>query len=497
MLLGAAVGAGREDLDDADRGRRAAPGAATGSKQGSVGSGCGHLTGPFVGRAGAGWARRPRPTRTCRARRRAGSRAGACPGRQRPLDVGVDHDDAGRQVARVGVDAGVVVEVAVRRLEVDAGGDPPAADGQERQAERAVRARTARTGAGRRRGSGRRPAVGGKRPSAPQRFWWRSMNASRSASGSGESSSRISPTASARRTLRRISWRSFLPRVAEVVVHRRAVREGHDRADVLALEVERPALGHLAGTEGGGQRVGGRVAAAQPAQVDDVPVGRAVRLGEVGRERRRRRPAGRSGAHEDRRVVGVVRGPEEDRRGVGRRPASASASAPWRIVVWVSASLGSTSWRCMSGTIATGSAVPSAGASAGDDDERLLVGVRAVGVPPGPVERPAENGVAHGVRAARASQVARGMSATARGSARRRRRGRTGPRRRRPDRPPDRQAPGRGSGEVTSREDSIGTEVSVRLRPSMSRRTQEVLGPRLVVGDQRAGPDVGLDAPDR
>ena len=45
----------------------------------------------------------------------------------------------------------------------------------------------------------------------------------------------------------------------------------HDRADVLALDVERPALGHLARPERGGERVGGRVAAAQAAQVDDVP----------------------------------------------------------------------------------------------------------------------------------------------------------------------------------------------------------------------------------
>ena len=60
-------------------------------------------------------------------------------GRERALDVGVDHHDARRQVARVGVDAGVVVEVAVGRLEVDPGRDPPAADRQERQAERAVR----------------------------------------------------------------------------------------------------------------------------------------------------------------------------------------------------------------------------------------------------------------------------------------------------------------------------------------------------------------------
>ena len=44
-----------------------------------------------------------------------------------------------------------------------------------------------------------------------------------------------------------------------------------DRADVLALQVERPAtLGREAG-EGGAQGVGGRIAAAQPAEVDDVP----------------------------------------------------------------------------------------------------------------------------------------------------------------------------------------------------------------------------------
>ena len=91
---------------------------------------------PFVGRAGAGLARRPRPTRTCRARRRAGSRAGASRSRARARRRRWTMTHAGRQVAGVRVDAGVVVEVAVRRLEVDAGGDPPAADGQERQAQR-------------------------------------------------------------------------------------------------------------------------------------------------------------------------------------------------------------------------------------------------------------------------------------------------------------------------------------------------------------------------
>ena len=48
--------------------------------------------------------------------------------------------DARRQVARVGVDAGVVVEVAVGGLEVEAGRDPPAADRQERQPQRTVAA---------------------------------------------------------------------------------------------------------------------------------------------------------------------------------------------------------------------------------------------------------------------------------------------------------------------------------------------------------------------
>ena len=45
-----------------------------------------------------------------------------------------------------------------------------------------------------------------------------------------------------------------------------------------------------------------------------------------------------------------------------------------------------------------------------EDDQRLLVGVRAVGVPPRPVERPARERRRPRVRAASASQVARGRS---------------------------------------------------------------------------------------
>ncbi len=119
------------------------------------------------------------------------------------------------------------------------------------------------------------------------------MNASRSASGSAESSRRISPLASARRTLRRISWRSFLPSDVEVVVHRRADRQRHDRADVLALEVEGPALGDLAGAERRRERVGRRIAAAQSPEVDDVP-GRRAPAPAPGSRRARPRPrAGR------------------------------------------------------------------------------------------------------------------------------------------------------------------------------------------------------------
>ena len=104
---------------------------------------------------------------------------------------------------------------------------------------------------------------------------------------------------------------------AEVVVERRARGEGHDRADVLALQVEGPALVDLARAERGGQGVRGRIAAAEPAQVDDVPRRRVagVDLGAgagevagdgVGDRRKPLRVA------EDRRVVRVVGRPEED-----------------------------------------------------------------------------------------------------------------------------------------------------------------------------------------
>ena len=181
------------------------------------------------------------------------------------------------------------------------------------------------------------------------------MNASRSASGSAESARTDLPDRLGPPDLAPDLVALLLAQRREVAVHVRAGGQRHDRADVLALDVERPALGHLAGPEGRGQRVGGGIAAAQPAQVDDVPGMTAGRVGQVVGERLGdgRQVLGRG---QDRGVVGVVRGAEED-RGRGRgRPASARRRSPWRIIVRVSASLGSTSWRCMSGTIATGSA---------------------------------------------------------------------------------------------------------------------------------------------
>ena len=187
------------------------------------------------------------------------------------------------------------------------------------------------------------------------------MNVSRSATGSADSSRRTSPAASARRTLRRISWRSFLPRRVEVASSSAAVaRERRHRADVLALDVEGPALGDLARAERSGQRVGGRVAAAQPPQVHDVP-GHRVRVGAIGW----RGQVGDDGLGDRRQVAPARPGPSRSRRGRSRRRrrpwraaprASAVGRSSARIRVCVIRSVASTSWRCMSGTIATGAA---------------------------------------------------------------------------------------------------------------------------------------------
>ena len=157
--------------------------------------------------------------------------------------------------------------------------------------------------------------VSGKSPLSPHFFWCSSMKSSRSARGLALVVSSTGPQDSARRTLRRISWRCFLSNVARYPSKICPGVERHDRADVFALARDRPAAARSGLAEGGQQRVGGRIAAAQASQVDGLP-----RLGiasltdvarEVGGKRRGHRRQVVRGS-EDRRVVGVVARPEED-----------------------------------------------------------------------------------------------------------------------------------------------------------------------------------------
>ena len=161
MLLGAAVRAGREHLDDPDPAARAAAGRARRARgTDRRPARRAHRLDASVGRAAAGSARRRRPTRTCSAsspRRKSSRRR---PRRDRPLDVARDHDHAGRQVARVGVDAGVVVgdRVAVVEVMPAAIRRPPTVRKQSRTGpvgpkhlEQAPEEQPARVAAGRRR----------------------------------------------------------------------------------------------------------------------------------------------------------------------------------------------------------------------------------------------------------------------------------------------------------------------------------------------------------
>src|SRR4029079_9976124 len=57
----------------------------------------------------------------------------------------------------------------------------------------------------------------------------------------------------------------------EIVVERRALRQVDDWAEILPRDAESRSLRDLAPSERGRERIGGRIAAAQPPQVDDVP----------------------------------------------------------------------------------------------------------------------------------------------------------------------------------------------------------------------------------
>ena len=325
------------DLDDPDRAAgRAAAGRVDRLDAGIVpGSGCAHRsTGTYVGRGAAGSARRPRPTRTCSPRRRAGSRGGGDP---RPIARSTSARPSRRRATARGRrgrrrrcssrpcrPSSKVTPAAIRR--------PPTVRKLSRTRRR--RARRSRTGGGRRPGSGRRRASAGRGRRSPQRRWWSSMNASRSAAGPRLGSRRDRPG--------RLRAAELAPDLVALLLaeggevgHRdpgRTGGEGDDRADVLALEVERPAGPHLAPAEGRGEGVGGRVAAAETPEVDDVPRLGCSGSGRPGRRVGRQRlgdrgQVGRGG--EDRRVVGVVGRPRRRPPWPSGGPASVRSRA-WR-----------------------------------------------------------------------------------------------------------------------------------------------------------------------
>ena len=131
------------------------------------------------------------------------------------------------------------------------------------------------------------------------------------------------------------------------------------------------------------ERIGRGIATAQAAQVQDVPVARLAGEEVVRDGLGDGRQVGRRA--QDRGVVRVIRGPEEDGGRASAGPGVRSACEPWRRVVWTSASPGSTSCRCMSGHDPDDLV---RGVRTADDDQRLRVGVRAVRVPPRSMEGP-------------------------------------------------------------------------------------------------------------
>jgi hypothetical protein len=187
---------------------------------------------------------------------------------------------------------------------MDPGGDPPVPDRQEREPQRPVRSMEFEQAA--EQDPALRPArrVGEEPVGAPallvqvdERFEI-GQRVGRIVEAHGSDSLRAPYLAADLVTF-------LLAECAEKSVHIRPVGQRHDRADVLALHVERPTLGDLAGAERRGQGVRGRVAAAKAAKVDDIPRSALGGFGEVvGQRFGDHRQVVRRG--QDRRVVGVV-----------------------------------------------------------------------------------------------------------------------------------------------------------------------------------------------
>ena len=91
---------------------------------------------------------------------------------------------------------------------------------------------------------------------------------------------------------------------AEIAFEVDACRERQDRADLLLLARHQPAAARRDPLEGGEERVRGRIAGAEAAQVHDVPA-RGILVGE-GRDDGIADLMQIRGCREDRGVVGVV-----------------------------------------------------------------------------------------------------------------------------------------------------------------------------------------------
>ena len=189
----------------------------------------------------------------------------------------------------------------------------------------------------------------------------------------------------------------LLAQGGEVVVHGAAHGQLRHGADVLAFHVERPALRHLAGAEGSGQRIGRRVAAAEAAEVHGVPRIGVLRVPRRAAVRSQRLGHGRQvlGRGEQRGVVRVVRGAEEDRLRVRRDGGQLRAAGVADRGVQLHVG-GLHLVAVHEGRDGHGRGV--VGRVGRDQDHGLLVGVGAVPVPPGAMERPAREGRCPGVR---------------------------------------------------------------------------------------------------
>jgi len=152
-------------------------------------------------------------------------------------------------------------------------------------------------------------------------------------------------------------------REVSLEVHARLERD--DGADLLRARARRASPPGAAPKASRGRRPPGR-RSGWPAVRWDVPGRRMVGVvGDTGVARASTRAsvtAWRSSGRARSRIVGVVAGPEETALAVGATGVWGMCASPRRRVRRI-ASSGSTSWRCMSGTMATGAATSGADGS--------------------------------------------------------------------------------------------------------------------------------------